>query len=686
MDDPTTAQAFMNETVALQSYLASLQRELTDGLSRVSRIVDLAVKAGLLPESSTAMPFPTSGVNPIIDRYQYHSQIIPVVPQVATPRALSTLVPELPPTVIATPEPDLVEISNQIPEITVIPTHVAIGLKWESQDYIDASKLDLETKKTEDLNPKPEGSSSKLSAMLSGSMKNVSIYLSSNTIGSLPMYNTDNKVSPDPAEVKESSDTLSPDLLMPYVPISIIEPEPEPLRSRRQSNEDKSPGARRRSSGQLSTFMEHRRPSMISRVPEEVSEATNKGTAKKAKWEKLRRQTMRDSSQIKGRKLSAVIQAAFPEIQRQNEAKKEHAKKNWEKLRGVVFAPKTVEKKNPKLAELMVSVLPDIETLHKKIHTPVIQEKKMTPYNSFSSFLHWFFLCPAFDEKGQYISIAKYHGSDYRKHRFYLDGFNPMSIFYSSMHLLLILFFIVILLLQPYQAAYYDNVQTQLALSWIISATKTDAQFKVKRPILSIWIPNYLKSHGIVDLITIVPWVQVLPLSLLILLRIQRLPSMMARSPLFIIIHARIESIGGIGNILARIIPVGLLVIVFIHIQACCIYYVGRLSNFSSWNQQFDHWVHYVGGVEASSVFERYIWMLSQAIGNTFPLTFKPETVSEQVVTIVFILLGAILYATFVGLISSAAISFDASGKLYRQKIDELTDYLTWKNSLSSAR
>ncbi|KAJ3072683.1 hypothetical protein HDU99_002138, partial [Rhizoclosmatium hyalinum] len=32
---------------------------------------------------------------------------------------------------------------------------------------------------------------------------------------------------------------------------------------------------------------------------------------------------------------------------------------------------------------------------------------------------------------------------------------------------------------------------------------KTDAQFKVKRPELKAWIPNYLKSHGIVDLMTI---------------------------------------------------------------------------------------------------------------------------------------------------------------------------------------
>ncbi|KAJ3013395.1 UNVERIFIED_CONTAM: Potassium voltage-gated channel sub H member 7, partial [Siphonaria sp. JEL0065] len=56
-----------------------------------------------------------------------------------------------------------------------------------------------------------------------------------------------------------------------------------------------------------------------------------------------------------------------------------------------------------------------------------------------------------------------------------------------------------------------------------------------------------------------------------------------------------------------------------------------------------------------------------------------PETNPEQIATFVFIALGAILYATVVGLISSAAISIDAPGKLYRQRIDELREYLNWK-------
>ncbi|ORY46622.1 hypothetical protein BCR33DRAFT_132487 [Rhizoclosmatium globosum] len=71
--------------------------------------------------------------------------------------------------------------------------------------------------------------------------------------------------------------------------------------------------------------------------------------------------------------------------------------------------------------------------------------------------------------------------------------------------------------------------------------------------------------------------------------------------------------------------------------------------------------------------------MLTQAVGNTFSTNFKPETNLEQIINIVFIIIGATLYALLVGLLSSAAIAYDSSGRMYRQKIDELTEYLNWK-------
>ncbi|KAJ3292209.1 anaphase-promoting complex subunit Hcn1 [Rhizoclosmatium sp. JEL0117] len=54
-------------------------------------------------------------------------------------------------------------------------------------------------------------------------------------------------------------------------------------------------------------------------------------------------------------------------------------------------------------------------------------------------------------------------------------------------------------------------------------------------------------------------------------------------------------------------------------------------------------------------------------------------TSAEQIAAFIFSAIGAVLYAILIGLVSSAAISYDAPGKLYRQKIDELTEYLHWK-------
>ncbi|KAJ3078732.1 hypothetical protein HDU99_000406 [Rhizoclosmatium hyalinum] len=122
-----------------------------------------------------------------------------------------------------------------------------------------------------------------------------------------------------------------------------------------------------------------------------------------------------------------------------------------------------------------------------------------------------------------------------------------------------------------------------------------------------------------------------------------------------------------------------LVFLVFLHLQACFLYYIGYINSFYSWDNQFDHWKNHPGGIESADVRERYMFMLGQSVGNVFQMSFKPQTISEQAVTLLFIVSGAILYALLVGLLSSAAVAYDSSGRLYRQKIDELTEYLNWK-------
>ncbi|KAJ3385376.1 Potassium voltage-gated channel sub H member 7 [Entophlyctis sp. JEL0112] len=72
--------------------------------------------------------------------------------------------------------------------------------------------------------------------------------------------------------------------------------------------------------------------------------------------------------------------------------------------------------------------------------------------------------------------------------------------------------------------------------------------------------------------------------------------------------------------------------------------------------------------------------IINIAVGNMFPINFTPQTALEQAITAMFIVCAAILYGTFLGSISSAAVSINPSGRLYNQKLDELNDYVKWKN------
>ncbi|KAJ3070728.1 hypothetical protein HDU98_006249 [Podochytrium sp. JEL0797] len=68
------------------------------------------------------------------------------------------------------------------------------------------------------------------------------------------------------------------------------------------------------------------------------------------------------------------------------------------------------------------------------------------------------------------------------------------------------------------------------------------------------------------------------------------------------------------------------------------------------------------------------------AVGNTFPLAYHPVDSGERWITFMFIIVGAGLYASIVGTISSFAMGIDASGRLYKQKLDEVREYMRWKD------
>ncbi|KAJ3209726.1 anaphase-promoting complex subunit Hcn1 [Entophlyctis luteolus] len=65
---------------------------------------------------------------------------------------------------------------------------------------------------------------------------------------------------------------------------------------------------------------------------------------------------------------------------------------------------------------------------------------------------------------------------------------------------------------------------------------------------------------------------------------------------------------------------------------------------------------------------------------NVFPVAYHPVDANEQIISVVLMLLGAGLFACVVGSISSIAMGYDASGRLFKQKVDELKEYMTWRS------
>ncbi|KAJ3112557.1 hypothetical protein HK100_002296, partial [Physocladia obscura] len=177
---------------------------------------------------------------------------------------------------------------------------------------------------------------------------------------------------------------------------------------------------------------------------------------------------------------------------------------------------------------------------------------------------------------------------------------------------------------------------------------------------LTNWQSHYLRNNFIVDFISIIPF-EMLPVSgntylfAIRFLRVYKLPHIMNTCPKFIALRKSLESMLGIGQTFSGIFPLMFALCAFLHVESCALFLAGALTGFSN-------------------------SAIAQAVGNTFPMTYKPITALEQIIVLIFIIVGAGLYASIVGTISSFAMGLNASGRLYKQKMDELHEYMRWKN------
>ncbi|KAJ3239784.1 Potassium voltage-gated channel sub H member 7 [Chytriomyces hyalinus] len=197
-----------------------------------------------------------------------------------------------------------------------------------------------------------------------------------------------------------------------------------------------------------------------------------------------------------------------------------------------------------------------------------------------------------------------------------------------------------------------------------------------REPTLRDWQQHYLRTAFLADILTAFPY-ELMPFHdsyyfwIIRCIRVYKLPNLLSDSPYCVILRKRLEKALGIGQTFSGIFPLTFGLCAFLHVQACVLFFVGRLCQFSN---------SIIAQIEFKNSFEQYTWGLFTAIGNTFPLFYKPNTPQEQMVMLCFSILGAALYASIVGTISSFSMGIDASGRLYKQKLDELKEYMGWKD------
>ncbi|KAJ3285421.1 hypothetical protein HDU79_007343 [Rhizoclosmatium sp. JEL0117] len=307
-------------------------------------------------------------------------------------------------------------------------------------------------------------------------------------------------------------------------------------------------------------------------------------------------------------------------------------------------------------------------------------------------------LIPAYDSKGRRITLDQFDSSDFDGISFRTNGLHPKSILITYVDCFMVIVYVTCLaevpfvigfnsVLPDFYGKYFSIIITVVfCLDSLVQLSTPNShigkttiysirEYESLRPFLKAWIREWLTSYLLLDLVSIIPFCAILGqdtswLRLLRLVRILRLGQITTRCAIFTRVKLFVEERIGVAS--AKILPIGIGIIVFLHYNACAIFYAGQMNGFLGWSQ---YWVQ----TQTETVWDSYLWCFVLAVGNLFPMSYKPQTKMEQFFAILFIFVGAGVYAVLVGYISSAAISVDNSGRLYNQKMEELKDYITWR-------
>ncbi|KAI8803418.1 hypothetical protein BJ742DRAFT_499151 [Cladochytrium replicatum] len=192
----------------------------------------------------------------------------------------------------------------------------------------------------------------------------------------------------------------------------------------------------------------------------------------------------------------------------------------------------------------------------------------------------------------------------------------------------------------------------------------------------------YLRRMFIFDFLSCLP-LDLIPLQgadyfvFLRLIRIHRFFNQVRDNPIVHKLRRKLASKLGFNESFQTIFVLFFLMILYLHLHACFVFILGRITNYEGWTGQSSYSLR--PELRYLPAGEQYTMGMLIAWGNTFPLGTKPSSLIEMWAYMIFVFTGASLYAAIFGFMSAFSFGFDASGRLFKQKLDEVTEYMTVK-------
>ncbi|TPX71605.1 hypothetical protein CcCBS67573_g06132 [Chytriomyces confervae] len=316
------------------------------------------------------------------------------------------------------------------------------------------------------------------------------------------------------------------------------------------------------------------------------------------------------------------------------------------------------------------------------------------------SFLAYFFLFPAYDYKGRRVTVESLAAFGKINPVFHVNGIHPRSMFANIWDLSLGVVMSALMWLIPFVAAYNPtyqicdinilaiNISVVFLCDSIVSLITPQlvsgdhsldfTEYEKARPTLPIWLSHWMRKNFFINTLTVIPFAIFFKSKMhcefilfIALIRCSKLWRHFFQCPTMMYATWWLDNLAGTS--ISRTLPLTGGIFWFIHCNSCTIFWMGRLSGFVGWDSMWPL-------IHTATLFETYVWTYYKAVGNMFPTSFNPWTSTEQLASLVYIILAAVVYAIFLGAISSAVMEMNPSGRLFDQKVGELRDYIRSKD------